>query len=202
MALARTLGASASTGLLEAFEISGTAAILINRHGKAFKLNPTAERVLASDFQISNGNLVSKNLSASTELNQALHQLLWNSTSGRFSPPVCFPRATGRPLLAYPMRPSSLAANALSDCQAIVIFVDLTVARPSEEVLKSAFRLTEAEARLAARIASGETLEQVMDSLAIAKETGRSRLKSIFAKLGVNRQAELVVVLSSLLGRK
>src|SRR6202171_2396013 len=31
VALARTLGASASTGLLEAFEISGTAAILINR---------------------------------------------------------------------------------------------------------------------------------------------------------------------------
>ncbi len=183
VALARTLGASASTGLLEAFEISGTAAILINRLGKAFKLNQTAERVLASDFQISNGKLVSKNLSASAELNQALHQL--------------------RPLLAYPMRPSSLAANALSDCQAIVIFVDLnTVARPSEEVLKSAFRLTEAEARLAARIASGETLEQVTDSLAIAKETGRSRLKSIFVKLGVNRQAELVAVLSSLLGRK
>jgi DNA-binding CsgD family transcriptional regulator len=45
-------------------------------------------------------------------------------------------------------------------------------------------------------------LEQVTDSLAIAKETGRSRLKSIFVKLGVNRQAELVAVLSSLLGRK
>ena len=76
------------------------------------------------------------------------------------------------------------------------------MARPSEEVLKSAFRLTEAEARLAARIAAGESLEQITDSLAIAKETGRSRLKSIFAKLGVNRQAELVAVLSSLLGRK
>src|SRR5580704_4092851 len=203
VALARTLGASASTGLLEAFEISGTAAILINRLGKAFKLNQTAERVLASDFQISNGNLVSKDLRGSAELNQALLQLLWNSTSGRFSPPVCFPRATGRPLLAYPMRPSSLAANALADCHAIVIFVDLnTVARPSEEVLKSAFRLTEAEARLAARIAAGESLEQITASLDIAKETGRSRLKSIFAKLGVNRQAELVAVLSSLLGRK
>jgi DNA-binding CsgD family transcriptional regulator len=203
VALARTFGAAAATGLLEAFEMSGTAAVLINRHGKAFKLNPAAESVLAGDFQISNGKLVAKNLGASAELNQALHRLLWYGASGRFSPPVCFPRATGRPLLAYPMRPSSLAANALSDCQAIVIFVDLNrVTRPSEDILESAFRLTKAEARLAARIASGETLEQVTDSLAIAKETGRSRLKSIFAKLGVHRQAELVAVVSSLLGRQ
>src|ERR1700694_4871598 len=39
VALARTLGASASTGLLEAFEISGTAAVLINRLGKAGQVN-------------------------------------------------------------------------------------------------------------------------------------------------------------------
>src|SRR3979409_649020 len=76
VALARTLGASASTGLLEAFEISGTAAILINRHGKAFRLNQTAERVLASDFQISNGKLVSNNLTSESELKQVRNTII------------------------------------------------------------------------------------------------------------------------------
>jgi DNA-binding CsgD family transcriptional regulator len=199
VAMARAFGAAASTGLLDAFEISGTAAILINRQGKAFKVNQAGENLFAGDFQIVKGNLVSNSPRASAELNQSLHRLLWHGSGGGLSPPVSFPRAIGRPLLAYPIRPSSLAANALSECQAIVIIVDLnTVARPPIEALKYAFRLTEAEARLAARLAAGDSLQEITDSLAIAKETGRSQLKSIFAKIGVNRQAELVAVLSLL----
>jgi DNA-binding CsgD family transcriptional regulator len=61
--------------------------------------------------------------------------------------------------------------------------------------------LSEAEARLAARLASGEALEMVAEQFGIAKETGRSQLKSIFAKTGVHRQAELVALLAPLLGR-
>jgi hypothetical protein len=36
-AIARALGASAAAGALEAFEISGTAVVLVDRHGKVFK---------------------------------------------------------------------------------------------------------------------------------------------------------------------
>jgi DNA-binding CsgD family transcriptional regulator len=61
--------------------------------------------------------------------------------------------------------------------------------------------LSEAEARLASRLASGEALEMVTEQFGIAKETGRSHLKSIFAKTGVHRQAELVALLAPLLGR-
>ena len=65
--------------------------------------------------------------------------------------------------------------------------------------LRSVFRLTEAEARLAAQLAFGNSLETVADQFGIAKETARSQLKSIFAKTGVHRQAELVAVLAKLL---
>ena len=65
--------------------------------------------------------------------------------------------------------------------------------------LRSVFRLTEAEARLATQMAFGNSLESVADQFGIAKETARSQLKSVFAKTGVHRQAELVAMLAKLL---
>jgi DNA-binding CsgD family transcriptional regulator len=66
------------------------------------------------------------------------------------------------------------------------------LARPPEGPLVAAFGLTPAEARLAAHLATGETLESAAERLGIHKETARSQLKKVFAKTGVSRQATLV----------
>ena len=58
--------------------------------------------------------------------------------------------------------------------------------------MRSAFHLTQAEAQLASQLASGDPLDTICDRLGIAKETGRNQLKSVFAKTGTSRQAELV----------
>jgi DNA-binding CsgD family transcriptional regulator len=42
----------------------------------------------------------------------------------------------------------------------------------------------------------GDTLAEAAEALGIAKETARSRLKSIFARTGVARQADLILLLS------
>lgn len=92
-----------------------------------------------------------------------------------------------------------MAANALADCQAAVILVDPDKrSYPSELSLRAAFQLSPAEARLAARLAAGDLLETVAEQLGIAKETARNQLKSIFSKVGIHRQAELVAILSTL----
>ena len=198
-AIARALSASAATGALEAFEMSGTAVVLLNRLGNVFKANPSAERLLVDDIQIVKGQLTAKDARATTALNRAIHHLLWHPTAG-LSAPVALPRASRRPLLAYPARLSNSTANALADCQAMVILIDPdTRSRTPEMTLRSAFRLTEAEARLATQLTFGNSLESVADQFGIAKETARSQLKSIFAKTGVHRQAELVAVLARLL---
>jgi DNA-binding CsgD family transcriptional regulator len=125
--------------------------------------------------------------------------LLWRPTGG-LSAPVALPRASRRPLLAYPARLTDSTANALADCQAMVILIDPDARLPTPETnLRTVFRLTEAEARLATQLALGESLEKVADQFGIAKETARSQLKSIFTKTGVHRQAELVAVLAKLL---
>jgi len=82
----------------------------------------------------------------------------------------------------------------------MVILIDPEIStRTPETNLRTAFRLTEAEARLAAKLARGESLENVADQFGIGKETARSQLKSIFGKTGVHRQGELVALLARLL---
>lgn len=52
--------------------------------------------------------------------------------------------------------------------------------------------LTEAEAQIAARLAEGESVAAIAEARGVSRETVRSQVKSIFAKLNVGRQAELV----------
>lgn len=69
---------------------------------------------------------------------------------------------------------------------------------PGAEVLQALFDLTPAEARLARALANGASLDETAARLEVRVSTVRSQLKSLFAKLGVHRQAELVAMLATL----
>ena len=65
----------------------------------------------------------------------------------------------------------------------------------SIERLQDAFGLTEAEGRLAARLAAGEGLRSAAHSLGITYGTARARLAEIFQKTETRRQGELINLL-------
>jgi DNA-binding CsgD family transcriptional regulator len=110
------------------------------------------------------------------------------------------PRRSKRPILAHPIKLATVSASIFVDCQAILVLVDLEQRpRPPQEALRTSFELTPAEARIAVRVGAGEDLVSIADELGIAKETARRQLASVFQKTGVNRQAELVSLLASLL---
>ncbi|MGY3582453.1 DNA-binding CsgD family transcriptional regulator [Bradyrhizobium sp. USDA 4341] len=198
-AIAGTLGDASAIGALEAFEMSGRGAALINRAGRIFKLNQVAEQLLREDLWVVKGRLAATDTTAIATLEKAIGELI-NSKGAASRPPIAISRKGRHPLLAYPTRLASMARNALADCQAMIIFVDTEqVQRPPASTLQTAFRLTEAEARLAAQLAGGDSLETAADRMGIAKETSRSQLKSIFSKTGTHRQAELVAMLATLL---
>ena len=200
--LARALGTAATEGALQAFEASGKAVVLINRHGEVFRVNTSAEQLLTGDVRIERKRLVTNDLNATAALDKSLHALMWQRIGGGLSAPVDLPRRGKRPILAYPIKLANLAANAFADCQALIILIDLDQqARLPEMVLRSTFGMTAAEARLAGRMAAGESLEFATEQIGIAKDTGRNQLKSIFLKVGVKRQSELVAVLASILKR-
>jgi DNA-binding CsgD family transcriptional regulator len=200
VAIARALGAATGASLLDAFELSRTAAVLIDRQGKVIRPNLSAERLLCGDVRIREGRLIAADAAATRALDHALREIMFRRDAAGLAPPVKLPRSGQRPLLAYPGRLPAMAANPLADCRAIVVLVDPDARRiPDAALLRGAFELTDAEARLAARLSAGDPLDDVCDRLRIAKETGRNHLKSIFAKTGAHRQSELVVMLSSLL---
>jgi DNA-binding CsgD family transcriptional regulator len=198
-ALARALGGAAADAALEAFELSGKAVVLVNRNGEVFKANASAERLLSGEVHIAKRKLVAKDGRATAMLDRAIHDLLWHGTGAGLSPPIALPRDGARPLLAYPARLPRVTASALADCQGAIVLVDPDQrSQPAVAALQVAFNLTGSEARLAARLATGQSLDDITGQIGIAKETGRSQLKSIFEKVGVHRQNELVAVLSSL----
>jgi DNA-binding CsgD family transcriptional regulator len=63
-------------------------------------------------------------------------------------------------------------------------------------VLEGLFDLTPAEARVARGITGCRTVEQLATEFGTSPQTVRSQLKSVMAKTGVNRQVELVSLLS------
>jgi DNA-binding NarL/FixJ family response regulator len=67
---------------------------------------------------------------------------------------------------------------------------------PSEGSLRKLFDLTPAEARLAQRLACGDSVEEVASTLHIKMTTARTQLAAIFAKTETRRQAKLVAILS------
>jgi DNA-binding CsgD family transcriptional regulator len=200
-ALSQALGFATSSATLEAFDVSGTAAVLLDRQAQVIRTNRAADRLLRErSVRIVGRHLVAGDPAATATLNRALHELLWTSAGASLMPAVALPRPSQAPILAYPLKLPTLSANPLAPAQAAVVLIDPRAKAVTPEAsLKRAFGLTQAEARLASRMAAGASLEQICDRLGIAKETGRNQLKSIFAKTGVNRQAELVLLMSRML---
>lgn len=64
--------------------------------------------------------------------------------------------------------------------------------------LQHLFALTPAEARLASRLAAGNSLEEASNALGISKLTARTQLKSIFVKTDTHRQSQLILLLARL----
>ena len=58
------------------------------------------------------------------------------------------------------------------------------------------FGVTPAEAKLVAHLVDGQTLTAAAKALGISRNTARGQLASVFTKTGVNRQNQLVRLVS------
>jgi len=197
---AQFLGFARADGALSVFGLLNLPAALLDRHGEAVHMNQTAKQLFGDDVTIRQGQVISFDHNATMALSQALHAFMSSDHPSVLMPFVSLPRrGDRRPLLVSAIRLSEISQSVFARCQAVLIFFDLDRhARPSEAVLRQCLGLSAAEARLAIGLATGESLQALAERLKISKQTARHELKSVFAKLNVHRQSELVALLSLL----
>lgn len=122
-------------------------------------------------------------------------------SSGPRGGPLRLPRKSGFRDYAVVVAPLSITSEPAGQRRAVACVMitdpEATPRRP-RSILRHIYDLTEAEARMAARIVAGDTPEQAAETLGIKRSTARVHLAALFRKTETHRQAELVRLLLSL----
>lgn len=130
-----------------------------------------------------------------SRLGARVHQALVAALDGRQARPLTLTSDSGVPtLLVLSAVPLEGGAD-----RGLLVFINGPEADgPAPASLVGLFGMTEAEAAVAARLGAGRSLGEAAADLGVRPSTARTHLKGIFHKVGVRRQADLVVLLSRL----
>jgi DNA-binding CsgD family transcriptional regulator len=165
-------------------------------------LNEQAERHLGSGLSLVHGHLIASH----RESNMALQKLIGSvvghapahEAEARSS--VAIKRLAGPPLVLHAAPLVRSACDIFGPARALLMIVDPGQhPQPSIAVLRQAYGLSPAEARLAAEIGKGRDLKEIAAGHGVSEGTVRAQLKAIFAKTDTHRQAELVALINRLI---
>jgi DNA-binding CsgD family transcriptional regulator/PAS domain-containing protein len=188
---------------VDALDCLSSGVVLLDGSGRTIFLNRAAERLLRQrdGLCIEHGCLVA----ALPQEREALRLLVAQAAQTTAGASL---RAGGALPISRPSmrRPYNVLVTPLGRRHtslhgpeaAVAVFLADPEDRGSNEIgtLVRLFGLTPAEARLAAAVATGAPLAEVADALGIGRETARTQLRSVFAKTGTTRQAELVRIIA------
>lgn len=135
--------------------------------------------------------------SAATMFSEALLAMRQksNENTGR-SIAVC--AVSGQTSMVAHVLPLRRDARDIFSGAASLLFMTPVAAQkgPQPALLEALFDLSPAEAKVAGLVVEGKTVESIAASHGVTEHTIRMQLKSVYAKTGVHRQAELVSLLT------
>jgi DNA-binding CsgD family transcriptional regulator len=173
----------------------GTAVILIDAAGGIVGISAAASASLDQALLIHNRRLAAADPRSDRALAGLIDKALGRD-GGSTDGCVVVERHDSRPLMLRVLALDRPARSLFRPACAMVIVLDVArVMVPTEEQLAGIFALSRGEARLARRLAAGDTLATAAQSCGISYETARKRLKAAFEKTDTRRQAELVALL-------
>jgi DNA-binding CsgD family transcriptional regulator/PAS domain-containing protein len=195
------LGEARLDGHMEALEAVTVPTVVIGRHGRVWRLNAAAESLIGSVLAIEHGKLVTRHSAARQEFEAMIAAVVdpFGGTPGTRRA-VAIPRDVGPPYIAIAARlgPASQTAT-FSMPRALVMIIDSLSERDhTGSVMRQAFGLTAAEARLAQALVLGKDLALIAEETRVSIATLRTQLKAVLAKTSTHRQAELVALLARL----
>lgn len=193
----------ASTSFAGVLDLLAVAVLLVRADSSIVYANISAEKLLARGDGLRGSTGGQLLIESHAEL-QRLRMLVSSAARRVISDPNSAGGATsitrplaGAPLLALVCPLPQQAA----DAAAAMIFVTdpLGGIHPRAAVLSTLFGLTPAEAALSVTMADGKkTVQDAATALHWSNETARTFLKSVFRKMNVSRQAEMVAILTRL----
>ncbi|MDP3492009.1 MAG: LuxR C-terminal-related transcriptional regulator [Hyphomonadaceae bacterium] len=188
-----------SSGMLEGLVQAGVAAVLLDRAGRVIGVTPGAESIFRADFGVRDGMLWSANSADAQSLGGL--RAFAHDVESREARRRVFVQGHGR------SRPVSMTAlrirgPALDQLPGAHVLVTLEDFNPSQtditKDLHDLFGLTEAEAEVAMALHDGLDVASLAAHRDVAASTIRKQVSSIFEKLDVHRQADIVRLLSRL----
>lgn len=175
------------------------ATIILDEQGRLLTTNAVGRALLdqREGLSLRDDRLHIEGRDINKELQQALTTIIKAQQQGETSVvrALRVPRSGERSDLGLVIRPvpTSQWSEGQSSPSAAVFISDPDLQEStSRQILGELFELTPAEANLATLLARGLSLAEVSIAQNISRHTSRAQLKSIFAKTGVSRQAELV----------
>ncbi len=175
------------------------ASLILDEQGRLLSANPVGQALLdqGEGLALKDDHLFIEGRDNNQALQEALTTITRAQQQGETSVvrALRVPRPAGRADLGLVVRPvptSQWSEGQASPSAAVFISDPDLQESTSGQILGELFELTPAEANLATLLARGLSLAEVSSAQGISQHTARAQLKSIFAKTGVSRQAELV----------
>jgi DNA-binding CsgD family transcriptional regulator/PAS domain-containing protein len=193
------LMASGAAGVVDALDVG---LIGLDTRGKICLLNRRAEALLDSGefLVIRNGKITATDPTGAVALGRLLRPLGGQRSKESLGDEIEL-RGAGRSvyLSAFPFT----VDNRLNPQSGVMITITDPATMPGSRsrLLSALFGLTPAEIRVAMMLVGGLDAREIADRGGVSYDTVRFQLKSIYNKLGVSRQAQLVRMISKLPGR-
>ncbi len=186
---------------LDALDAIAMGILIVDDGARLVHANAAGQRIIELDDGVSvHGGLIRlHDPEQDTALRRIVRSALAKARTGAIPPgeALSVTRPSGReplPLLAGTLWHSTPRQIGGLDRPLAMLFVSLPE-EPQEapaDLLQRLFGLTLAEARVCERLVQGRALKDIAEDLDITIDTVRVHLKNVFAKTGVNRQAELI----------
>lgn len=207
MFLLRSMREAAEVAACQAALVArgGRAAFIVGAGGALEDANHAAESLFRSGIavKVTKGQVRLQQTSTQTQFAEAVLRLCRGQATDLSSLPLITPE--GRWLVSL----AAIGSGASGTFSGLLpfrrkVFVTVTALTPQlDTTAESAtmhrlFGLSPAEQVMCQHLMRGDTLAMASEFLGITKETARTRLKSIFSKTGVARQADLVLLLSKI----
>lgn len=200
-AISRKLGLVYGDGLLNALQVLGWPALLLDKKGDVLASNAEMVQTLRYDtrIQFRKGKLIVSDDVLSKKLKAMVQQAI--NRNGREASTLSCAIESGHEV-DYSLEIVPLFQALHNEFEPARALMMVTRLRQIETVdahrLASTFKLTNAESAFVQKFQLLEDVAEAATELGIAKETARTHLRSIFTKTNTRKQGELISLLARL----